>query len=142
MFEQLRSQLAPGEPIVIMLVAALATLALFWGLAAMLGRHLDPARRRLEEITGDMQDAKSAGLPQRIERLMRPFARFLLPRGSELEGTRQKLLFAGFKSTSALTSYYGAKLGFAATLMILWLLATPFMPSLTSGRIMFFSLAA
>jgi tight adherence protein C len=141
MFEQLRNQLASGEPIVIMLVAALATLTLFWGLATMLGRHLDPARRRLEEITADTQQAKTAGLGQRIERLIQPFARFLLPRGSELEGTRQKLLFAGFKSTSAMTSYYGAKLALCATLMILWLLATRFMPSLTSGRIMFVALA-
>jgi tight adherence protein C len=142
MLDQLRTSLAAGKPIVIMVVAALAALTLFWGLAAVLGRRWDPARRRLEQITGDTGEARSTGLGQRIERLMRPFARFLLPRGSELEGTRQKLLFAGFKSTSALTSYYGAKLAFSATLMILWVLATRFMPSLTSGRIMFVAMAA
>jgi tight adherence protein C len=142
MFEQMRNSLVSGEPVVIMVAAALAALALFWGLAAIHARYFDPARRRLEQITGDSSEARAVGLGQRIEGLMRPFARFLLPRGSELEVTRQKLLFAGFKSTSALTSYYGAKLGFSATLMILWLLATPFMPSLTSGRVMFFGLAA
>jgi len=142
MFEQLRIRLASGEPILIMVVAGLAVLALFWGFAAILGRHWDPARRRLEQITGDSQEAGSTGMGQRIERLMRPFARFLLPRGSELEGTRQKLLFAGFKSTSALTSYYGAKLALSATLMILWLLATRFMPNLSSGRVMFVALVA
>jgi tight adherence protein C len=142
MFAQMRNSLASGEPVVIMIAAALAALALFWGLAAIHARYSDPARRRLGQIAGDGAESGAAGLGRRIEGLMRPFARFLLPRGSELEVTRQKLLFAGFKSTSALTSYYGAKLGFAATLMILWLLATSFMPSLTSGRIMFFGLAA
>src|SRR5882757_4529078 len=124
MFDQLRSSVGADEPMVVMVAVALAVLALFWGLAAMIGRHLDPAQRRLEQIAGDVGQVRLGGLGERIERLMRPFARFLLPRGSELEGTRQKLLFAGLKSTSALTSYYGAKLGFAATLMILWLLAT------------------
>src|SRR5882757_684067 len=140
MFDQLRSSVGTDEPRVVMVAVALAVLALFWGLAAVIGRHLDPAQRRLVQIAGDVGQVRTGSLGERIQQLMRPFGRFLLPRGSELEGTRQKLLFAGFKSASALTSYYGAKLALCATLMMLWLLATRFMPSLTSGRILFVAL--
>ena len=142
MIDQLRSSVGSDEPMVVMVTVALAVLALFWGLAAVIGRHLDPAQRRLEQIAGDVGQVRTGGLGERLERLMRPFARFLLPRGSELEGTRQKLLFAGFKSTAALTIFYGAKLGLAAVLVILWLAATRLLPSVTSGHIMFIALAA
>ena len=141
MFEQLRDSLAAGESLVIMAAAALAALALFWGIAAVVMRRLDPARRRLEQMQGSSQEVGTAGLGQRIERMIRPFARFLLPRGSELEGTRQKLLFAGFKSGSALTSFYGAKLALSGTLLSVWLVATRFLPGLTSGYIMLIGLA-
>lgn len=141
MFEQLRDSLAAGESLVIMAAAALAALALFWGIAAVVMRRLDPARRRLEQMQGSSQEVGTAGLGQRIERMIRPFARFLLPRGSELEGTRQKLLFAGFKSGSALTSFYGAKLALSGTLLSVWLVATRFLPGLTSGYIMLVGLA-
>ena len=141
MFEQLRDSLAAGESLLIMAAAALAALALFWGIAAVVTHRFDPARRRLEQMQSGSPEAATAGLGQQIERLMRPCARFLLPRGSELEGTRQRLLFAGFRSGSALTSFYGAKLALSATLLMAWLVATHLMPGLTSGHITLIGLA-
>ncbi len=129
------------QPIAIMTAAALAAFAMFWGLAAVLGRVLDPARRRLEQIAGASGTGPIEGPAQKIDRFMRPFARYLLPRGEELEGTRQKLSFAGYRAPSSLTSFYAAKLASALILLLLWLAATRFMPTLSTGKILFFGLA-
>jgi tight adherence protein C len=140
--EHLRSSFPGGEPIAIMVAAALAALMLFWGLAAVLGRTLGATRRRLDQIGGELGDGQGESLGRRIARLMQPVERFVLPRGSEREGTQQKLLFAGYRSASALTTFYAVKLALSVTLLVSWLLLARFLPSLTWGRVVFFALAA
>jgi tight adherence protein C len=142
MLEQLRSSLTSGDPLIISIGAALAVLMLFWGVAAVVGRSLDPARRRLDEIAVEGGAEPGASLGQRIAGAMRPVERFVLPQGAEREGTQQKLQFAGYRSTSAVSTFYGVKLGLSATLLLSWLLLAHFLPSLSSGRVAFLALVA
>ena len=143
MLNQFWSSITSGGPVVIMIASALAVLMFFWGIASALGRSFDPARRRLEAIAADSGAPPStASLGQRIAAAMRPVERFVLPKGAERESTRQKLQFAGYRSASAVTTFYGAKLAFSAALLLGWLLAAKFLPHVSSGRVLFFALAA
>jgi tight adherence protein C len=142
MLEQLRTSIPAGEPLAIMLAAALAALMFFWGLASVLGRTLGATRRRLDQLGGELGDGQGESLGRRIAGLIRPIERFVLPHGSEREGTQQKLMFAGYRSASALTTFYGVKLALSATLLVSWLLLSRLLPSLTWGRVAFFAVAA
>jgi tight adherence protein C len=143
MLNQLWSSITSGEyPIVIMAVAALAVLTLFWGLAGALGRSFDPARRRLDDIAADSGARPSAGLGQRIADVIRPVERFVMPKGAERESTQQQLQFAGYRSASAVTTFYGVKLAVSAGMLLGWLMVARFLPHISSGRIVFIALAA
>jgi tight adherence protein C len=141
-FTQFWSILTSGGPVVIMIVAALAVLMFFWGVASALGRSFDPARRRLEAIAADSGAPLSTGLGQRIAGVLRPVERFVLPKEAERESTRQQLQFAGYRSPSAVTTFYGAKLALSAAMLLGWLLAANFLPHVSSGRVLFFALGA
>ncbi len=143
MLNQVWSNITSGDyPVVIMAVAALAVLMFFWGLASALGRSFDPARRRLDEIAVDSGARPGAGLGQRIADAMRPVERFVMPKGAEREGTQQQLQFAGYRSASAVTTFYGVKLVMAAGMLFGWLMVARFLPHISSGRIAFIALAA
>jgi tight adherence protein C len=142
-FTQIWSSIASGGPVVIMIVAGLAVLMFFWGVASALGRSFDPVRRRLEAIAADSgAPLSTTGLGQRIAGVLRPVERFVLPKGAERESTRQKLQFAGYRSASAVTTFYGAKLALSAAMLLGWLLAANFLPHVSSGRVVFFALGA
>jgi tight adherence protein C len=141
-FTQFWSILTSGGPVLIMIVAALAVLMFFWGVASALGRSFDPARRRLEAIAADSGAPLSTGLGQRIAGVLRPVERFVLPKEAERESTRQQLQFAGYRSPSAVTTFYGAKLALSAAMLLGWLLAANFLPHVSSGRVLFFALGA
>lgn len=141
MFEQFRSALATDQPIVIITAAALAALMLFWGLALVIGRSQSPTRRRLGQLIGDSGLA-SQNLGERFAGILRPVERFVLPQGAEREGTRQRLQFAGYRSTSAVSTYYGVKLALSATLLVSWWIFASFLPTLTWGRVTFIALIA
>ena len=142
MFTQFWSIITSGGPVVIMIIAALAVLMFFWGVASALGRSFDPARRRLEAIAADSGAPLSTGLGQRIAGVLRPVERFVLPKEAERESTRQQLQFAGYRSASAVTTFYGAKLALSAAMVLGWLLAANFLPHVSSGRVVFFALGA
>jgi tight adherence protein C len=140
MLEYLRTSVASGEPILVMIAAGLAALLLFWGIASALGRLFDPARRRLQEIAGGAPP--NSGLGQQIAGVMRPIERFVLPQGAERESTRQRLRFAGLRSSSAVSTFYSVKLALAAALGLGWLLIAHFLPPLGGSRVAFFALVA
>ena len=142
MVEQLRSSITSGDPVVIMVASALAVLMFFWGLAFVLGRSFDPARRRLDEIAVGGGAKPNASLGQKIAGAMRPVERFVMPKGAEREGTQQRLQFAGYRSASAVSTFYGVKLALSVALLLGWLLVAHFFPNLTWGRVAFFALAA
>jgi tight adherence protein C len=132
---------AAGAPILISIAVALAVLLLFWGLAGALGRSWDPARRRLVQIAIDA-GAAPANVGQRIARTLRPVERFVLPQGAEREGTQQRLQFAGYRSASAVSTFYGVKLALSVALLLGWLFASQFLSNLSGARVVFFAVAA
>ena len=143
MLEQLRNMVASGsEPLLISIAIALAVLLLFWGLAGALSRSWDPARRRLHQIATDAGAAPAANVGQRISRALQPIERFVLPQGAEREGTQQRLQFAGYRSSSAVSTFYGVKLALSVTLLLGWLFASRFLPNFSGARVVFFAVAA
>ena len=142
MLAQLPHSLLSNAPLVVMGAAALAALLLFWGLALVIGRSIDPARRRLEEIVSAGGEGTDQGLGHRIASAVQPLERFVLPRAAERESTQQRLQFAGYRSASAVSIFYAAKLALAALLVVIWLLIAVLLPQLTWGRIVFAALIA
>ena len=143
MLQQFRNIIAAGsEPILISMVVALAVLLLFWGLTGALRRSWDPARRRLDQIAIGGGAAPAANLGQRIARALRPIERYVLPQGAEREGTQQRLQFAGYRSSSAVSTFYGVKLALSGGLLLGWLFASHFLPNLSGARVVFFAVAA
>jgi tight adherence protein C len=136
------SNIVSGGPAIIMIVAALAALMLFWGLASTLGRSFAPARRRLDEIVAETGATPKANVGELIARVVRPVERYVMPKDSERESTQQQLQFAGYRSPSAVTTFYGAKLALAALMLLGWLSAAQFLPQISSGRVAFIALAA
>jgi len=140
MLEQLRSSLAAGQPIAIMAAVGLAAMLLFWGLASVIGRRLDPARRRLQEIASEGEGLPAVGFGQVLAGILQPIERFVLPRGAEREGTQQRLQYAGYRSASAVTTFYAMKLALATLFLVGWSTIASFLPKLTWGRIAFIAI--
>ncbi len=142
MVDQLLTMLSAGDPLVISIVAALAVLLFVWGLASAVARRWDPARRRLDEIALGAGAAPGATLGQRIASALRPVERYVLPQGAEREGTQQRLQFAGYRGASAVSTFYGVKLALSIGLLLGWLFIAHFLSSLSTGRVVFFAVAA
>jgi len=142
MVDQLLTMLSAGDPLVISIVAALAVLLFVWGLVSAVGRRWDPARRRLDEIALGAGAAPGATLGQRIASALRPVERYVLPQGAEREGTQQRLQFAGYRGASAVSTFYGVKLALSIGLLLGWLFVAHFLSSLSTGRVVFFAVAA
>ncbi len=142
MVDRLLMMLSAGDPLVISIVAALAVLLFVWGLISAVGRSWDPARRRLDEIALGAGVAPGANLGQRIASALRPVERYVLPQGAEREGTQQRLQFAGYRGTSAVSTFYGVKLALSIGLLLGWLFVAHFLSSLSTGRVVFFAVAA
>jgi tight adherence protein C len=140
MFEQLRITFVTA-PVLVMMAAGLAAMLLFWGLALVIGRSQNPTRRRLGQLVGESGVATDT-LGERLAGALRPIERFVLPQGAEREGTRQRLQFAGYKSASAVSIFYGAKLALSASMLLGWCIFASFLPSLSWGRLIFIALIA
>lgn len=141
MWDRLPSSLS--TPVVVALIAALAALALFWGVALVFSRMFDPARRRLAEIGSIEGGLSPATLAQRVADAVRPLERFVLPQGTARETSQEQLRYAGYRSSSALSIFYVAKLTAATIAAVTWLVAAYlFLPNITAGRVAFIGLAA
>lgn len=142
MLNEFWNNIVSDGPVIVTIVAALAALMLFWGLAATLGRSFAPARRRLDAIAADSGAVPKETLGELIARVMRPVERYVMPKSSEREGTQQQLQFAGYRSASAVATFYGTKLALAALLLLGWLSVAQFLPHISSGQVVFIALAA
>ena len=128
-----------GELAGISAIAALAVLLFVWGLASVFGRAWDPARRRMDEIALGADANRGATAGQRISGILRPIERFVLPRGAEREGTKQRLYFAGYRSDSAVSAFYAVKMALSTVFVLMWLGAAHFLSTLSGGRVLFFA---
>ncbi len=142
MVNQIRFYLSSGDSAIIMAAAALAVLFFFWGITSAFSRSINPARRRLHEIASGGTPKPRTTWGQHISGILRPVERFVLPKGAEREGTHQKLMFAGFRSASAVATFYGVKLAMALGFLVTWLMAAHFVPSISASRVVLFALLA
>ena len=109
-----------------------AVFALSMGAWALVGVVASPLRRRLSRL-GEME---GAGTPQGsffIERI-RPLFPYLVP-GKEDERSRigKLLIYAGFRSASAMPLFYASKALLTLGLPFLTFLAAPFFPAMSGG---------
>jgi tight adherence protein C len=125
-----------------MVLAAVAALVFFWGLATMLGYTFNAGRRRLHQIAVGGEARPSTTLGEQMAEIIQPIERFVLPKGAERAKTQERLQFAGFRSSWAVGAYYAGKLALACVLTVIWLGVSHFLPAMSGGRVAFVGLAA
>jgi tight adherence protein C len=121
--------------------AALVVFLFAIGVSAFASARLDPARRRLDELAPEARAGRATDtFVAWIERA----ARYVLPKkSSERDTTQRRLVYAGFRGSNAVTVFYGTKACIAAGLVVMTVLATRWLPQVsTSGLGLFVLLAA
>jgi tight adherence protein C len=121
---------------------ALAVFLFTLGVAFMMSWASDPVRRRLGSIAPDK--APTAGTwPARIKAAVDPVARYVLPTNEKERGdVEKKLAHAGFRSDTALPVFYGVKVSMALLFLVGWMIASTFLPRLSSNQVTFYALMA
>lgn len=119
-----------------------AMFALSLGVLAFLAAVANPLRRRLArlaEVADDAAGSSASGLVERI----RPLFPYFVP-GKERERSRVSnlLTYAGLRSPSALPSFYVCRASLMLALLVLTLLAAPFLPHVSSGKLLFAAVVA
>jgi tight adherence protein C len=126
-----------------LLVVGFAALIVFLfviGVTSFAAVKLDPARRRLDELA---PERRASRLPGAFVEWVERAAHYVLPKkSSERETTQRQLVYAGFRGNNAVTTFYGIKACLAAGLVVVAILATRWMPQLSTGSLVFFALLA
>lgn len=130
-----------GTELVFIGLAAAAAFAFALGVLAVVTAIADPVRRRLEQV--GRTEGPSHSSAARAAAWVRPLAAYILP-SKENERTRvgQLLGHAGYRAPYALSIFYGAKALLIVAFPIAVLLASPFFPRITTGKLLFAALAA
>ena len=143
MLTSLISRIAPlrGSTTVFVVLAAAAVFAFSLGVFALVTTATDPRSRRLGKVA--REQVVSQSLVARFSARVRTLAALALPR-REAERTRvgQRLIIAGYRSATALRTFYGAKALLIAGLPLAVLLAWPLFPTITPRHLLFYALAA
>ncbi len=130
---------------VVVIFVVAGTFVLFGlGLGYLLLGTVDPVRRRL----GRAQQTTQAKAVEKgrtlvfINTMMGPVARFILPQ-EEIDRSKisARMVHAGFRSPTAVQTYYSIKIVSALVLPMLFLLSARWFPQLSSGRELFGALA-
>jgi len=131
--------------IVFLTLTALSMFLFAGGLAFLLTGVTDPVRRRLASITAT-SGGQARNDQQRkvtLEKVLEPASKYVLPK-KEWEKSRISalLVHAGYRSSSALTTFYGLKTILAVVCPIVVLFATRFFPDLSNQHIFFLAVLA
>lgn len=130
-----------AQRIWLMAAAALAVFLFSLGVGAVLNWTADPVRRRLAGVTPQAVSGSSWAL--RVKGFLDPMARHLLPQNSDERGSiERQLIYAGFRSPAALSTFYAIKTGLALLLPLAWLAASVLLPRVTTGQVGFYALVA
>ena len=126
-------------------IAALAVVVLALGVSFLLLGAVDPVRRRIGALGPhqDEADPSSGRILLDVPTLLGPVAHYVLPK-DEIERNKvtQQLTHAGFRSPTALQTYYAIKALGATLLPIIVVVASQWMPTLTTGEIALAALVA
>lgn len=130
-----------NEPVAFVLLAAAAVFVFSLGVFAVVTSATDPRGRRLDKVARE-QRARPA-LTARISARVRPLAALLLPKKEgERSKMEQRLIFAGYRTPTALRTYYGAKALAITAPPVAVLLAWPLFPNLSANHLLLYALAA
>jgi len=125
----------PSGSLAFTLLIGAAMFALSLGVLGLLAFVASPLRRRLARLGGtENETASLAGLF--VDRI-RPLFPYLIPK-KEQERSRigTLLTHAGFRSASAMPVFYAIKALLTLTLPFVTFLAAPFLPTVSSGKLM------
>jgi len=119
----------------------LATMLFLIGIAILINGMIDPLRRRVRFASGD----SARGGRQSSARLadtLSPFASVILPRNAEEQGRmRRKLTEAGYRSPSALATFYSIKFILAVSSFVVTLTIVGGIPGLHKFQLLTFLMA-
>jgi tight adherence protein C len=127
-----------SSPALIVLLVVGAAVCLFaYGVSSLVAGATDPVRRRLSEVAAA---TPQAGTPRALDLswFVDPLAKYLVPkRSAERDTAQTHLIQAGFRSPNALRNFYGAKAILALALPIVLLVASRWVPQVSTNTIMF-----
>jgi len=129
------------QVVVIFLVAG--TFVMFGlGLGYLFLGAIDPVRRRLGKVQQPTKVVDKGRTLVFINTMMGPVSRFILPQ-KEIERSKisARMVHAGFRSPTAIQTYYSIKFVLAFVLPILFVFGARWFPQLSTGRELFGALA-
>lgn len=130
-----------SEPVVFVVLAAAAMFVFSLGVFAVVTSATNPRWRRLGKVAREQQVRPPFGA--RFSARLRPLAALVLPkRQGERSKTEQRLTYAGYRSATALRTFYGAKALLITAPPFAALLAWPLFPKVSTDHLIFFALAA
>jgi tight adherence protein C len=111
------------------------------GIGYLLVGAVDPVRRRLGKPRQSSVAAEKGRTLVFVNTMLGPVSRYILPQ-QEIERSKitARLVHAGFRSPTAIQTYYAIKLVGALLLPIVFLLSAQFFPELTTSRELFIAL--
>jgi tight adherence protein C len=121
---------------VVIIVVVAGTFVMFGlGLGYLLLEATDPVRRRLGKAQQTTKAVEKGRTLVFINTMMGPVARYILPQ-EEIERSKvsARMVHAGFRSPTAIQTYYSIKVVAALVLPMLFLFGTRWFPQLTTGR--------
>lgn len=111
------------------------------GVMFLVAGATDPLRRRLSAVIGP-KPAKSA-TGERIAKVLEPVSSYILPQKDwERSKMTTKMVHAGYRSPSALTSFYAIKIVVGLLLPVSVLALAPLFPEASTQMVLFFTVLA
>ncbi len=130
-----------SNPALFVLLAAAAVFVFSLGALAVVTSAADPRRRRLGKVAREQAARPQFGA--RLSARLHPFAALVLPkRAGERSKVEQRLTYAGYRSATALRTFYGAKALLITVPPLAVLLAWPLFPKVSPDQLIFCALAA
>jgi tight adherence protein C len=146
LFNLLRDISGGGESLrlLFIFVAAVTAVVLTVGVAFLFISTMDPVRRRIGDLGPRESDAASQGrVLVDVQTMLGPMAQYVVPK-DEIERNKvtQQLVHAGYRSPTALQTYYAIKAVGAILLPIIVIVAAQWLPKLTTTQVIVAALTA
>ena len=129
---------AGGSGLLWLLVAVGGAVCLFaYGLSTLVASATDPVRRRVAEVTEPAAQSRESRTLD-LNWLVGPLASYVMPKATvERDSAQAHLMQAGFRSPQALRNFYGIKVILALALPFVVLVASRWLPELSTNMIGF-----
>jgi tight adherence protein C len=125
-----------GSGLLWLVLAVGAAVCLFaYGISMLVSNATDPVRRRLAEVTTPAAGGRESR-PLDLNWLVGPLASYVMPKATaERDSAQAHLVQAGFRSQQALRNFYGMKVILAVTLPLVVVVASRWLPGLSTNMI-------